>query len=159
MTIFIESSAQRCANKYRSILPIHIFRRLLALLVIVGSMTAVPMQMAKASTALSTSQSVLDHNSSTPMINIRTDRWYVGGTLHRATYGQWSRGTPRDQLATASDWAVKILGEPRVMQIGMDGLKVYAANLVTCVNAAGTRSVMNHPVTELVAACSVLLGM
>ena len=35
--------------------------------------------------------------------------WYSGGTLHKATVLEWSKGTEGDQLATSADFAATIL--------------------------------------------------
>lgn len=63
-------------------------------------------------------------------------QWYEGGTLHRVTVRTWSRSTRRNQLATAADWAVHVLGDPRVREIGMSGVRVHATSLVTCINSS-----------------------
>ncbi|HBM89335.1 MAG TPA: hypothetical protein DD437_12380 [Rhodobiaceae bacterium] len=85
--------------------------------------------------------------------------WYDGGTLHSVTVRTWSRSTPRNQLATAADWAVHVLGDPKVRQIGMSGVRVHATSLVTCINSSIGPEVMSQPVTALASACAILLDM
>lgn len=85
--------------------------------------------------------------------------WYDGGTLHSVTVRTWSRSTPRNQLATASAWVIHLLGEPRVRQIGMSGVRVRANGLVTCINTAIGPEVMSQPVTNLAEACAILMNM
>ena len=86
-----------------------------------------------------------------------SQRWYEGGGLQRATLRQWMRASRRDQLATAAGWTIQTLGRDKVLALGMDGWRAYANSLVTCVNAAAAPAVMGRPVSELAAACSVLL--
>jgi len=85
--------------------------------------------------------------------------WYDGGTLHSVTVRTWSRSTPRNQLATASTWVIHLLGEPRVRQIGMSGVRVRANGLVICINTAIGPEVMSQPVTNLAEACAILMNM
>lgn len=86
-------------------------------------------------------------------------QWYDGGTLHRVTVRTWSRSTRRNQLATAADWAVHVLGDPKVRQIGMSGVRIHANSLVTCINTSIGPEVMSQPVTALASACAILLNM
>lgn len=86
-----------------------------------------------------------------------SQRWYEGGGLQRATLRQWLRASRRDQLATAAGWTIQTLGRDKVLALGMNGWRAYANNFVTCVNAAAAPAVMGRPVSELAAACSVLL--
>jgi len=41
----------------------------------------------------------------------------------------------------------------------MDGLKVYATSIVTCVNNARTPEVMENEVAEFAAVCMIMMGM
>lgn len=90
---------------------------------------------------------------------IDSQSWYEGGTLHNATLRSWQRGSSRNQLATAADWAVHILGRATVYQIGMSGVRLHANNLVICINRAATPAMLDQPVSELAAACAILLEM
>lgn len=88
---------------------------------------------------------------------VSSQRWFEDGTLHRATLRQWLRASRRNQIATAADWSVGILGEPAIHQLGMDGWRAYASSLVICINRAAAAPMMDRSVAELAAACSVLL--
>jgi hypothetical protein len=63
--------------------------------------------------------------------------WWVGGTLHTATWAEWRDGRNSDKLATASDWYVSdrkvLLESPDDMHI----LKGLAAAMADCVSALG----------------------
>lgn len=99
--------------------------------------------------------------SSTPaLIQIANSQdWYEGGTLHAATMREWTRASRANQLATAADWAVGILGGAKARQIGKEGWRVYANGLVTCINTAAVPDMMEQSVSELAAACSILMEM
>jgi hypothetical protein len=85
--------------------------------------------------------------------------WYSGGTMHRATLAEWRTADPEDRLATAADWSVRILGENRVRQVGMAGIRPYAEQLVACVNEVALEEGAAHfSAAEMAAACSTLLG-
>jgi hypothetical protein len=85
--------------------------------------------------------------------------WYTGGTMHRATLGDWRTADPLDRLATAADWSVRILGEDRVRQVGMAGIRPYAEQLVACVDEVALEEGAAHfSAAEIAAACSTLLG-
>jgi hypothetical protein len=85
--------------------------------------------------------------------------WYEGGTLHAATLREWTRASRANQLATAADWAVGILGGAKARQIGKEGWRVYANGLVTCINTAAVPDMMDQSVSELATACSILMEM
>ena len=63
--------------------------------------------------------------------------WYEGGTLHEGTIGEWKRASAHDWLATAADFAYLLLqdqGHDLTSIGGLDGLRPYAEDIVTCVN-------------------------
>jgi len=100
---------------------------------------------------------LLELSTLPPTQTVSSQHWYEGGGLQRATLRQWMRASRRDQLATAAGWTIQTLGRDKVLELGMDGWRTYANNFVTCVNAAAAPAVMGRPVSELAAACSVLL--
>ena len=83
--------------------------------------------------------------------------WYEGGNLHRATAAEWASASASNRLATAGDWSVAILGENRVQQMGMNGLRAYARQLVNCVSEAVSGGPRNQAVSEVAAACGILM--
>jgi hypothetical protein len=83
--------------------------------------------------------------------------WYEGGTLHKATAAEWSSASSGNQLATAADWSATMLGESRVREMGLDGLRSYAQQMVACVNAAISDGPSNQAISEVAAGCGILL--
>lgn len=98
-----------------------------------------------------------DHERPETIQTISAQRWFQGGTLHRSTLREWLRASRRNQIATAADLSVHFLGESTVIQLGMDAWQLYATSLVTCINAAAAPPVMDRPVIETAAACSIML--
>lgn len=156
MTRHTKISANHFSSSSRSRRSI---RALTYLFILLAAAAGITTQPANALPANSTCQWTVGNDRSPSVIEVRVNRWYEGGTLHRATYRQWSRATPRNRLATASDWAAAALGAERVRPIGMDGLKVYATSIVTCVNNARTPEVMENEVAEFAAVCMIMMGM
>jgi hypothetical protein len=85
-------------------------------------------------------------------------KWYEGGTLHKATAAEWSSASPSNQLETAGDWTAIILGETRVRELGLDGLRSHAQQMVACVNTAISDGPSNQAVSEVAAGCSILMN-
>jgi hypothetical protein len=87
--------------------------------------------------------------------------WYAGGTLHKANVAEWSGATPENKLATAADWTVSIIGTRKTQSMGMDQVRVLASSLVECVDVSTKgveQDVATTSVTELAAACAILMG-
>jgi len=84
--------------------------------------------------------------------------WYAGGTLHRANAGQWQTANAANRLATASDWSAHILGEQKVREIGMIGLKDHSQLMSNCVTEATSGGPSSLPVSEIAAACAILMN-
>ena len=55
--------------------------------------------------------------------------WYSGGTLHAARASEWRRATEPNRLATAADWAAKLVGDDLSC---MEALRPYAEALKRC---------------------------
>ena len=92
---------------------------------------------------------------------VADSEWYSGGTLHRATVGEWRNASYRDKLATAADWALAHDGvKNEVTRSGsIQTLKPFAIDLVSCVDGAtGPSGNDGLRVTQLAASCMVLLG-
>jgi hypothetical protein len=83
--------------------------------------------------------------------------WYSGGNLHRSTASQWHGASSANRLATAADWSVRILSENRVRQLGMTGWRTYSQELADCVSAATSGGPQNQAVSEIAAACAILM--
>lgn len=84
------------------------------------------------------------------------EEWYAGGTLHNATLGDWADASRHNRLATAADFAATIL-EERISSIS--DLETPALQMEACITeAARERSTAAIQVSEVGAACAVLLG-
>ena len=84
--------------------------------------------------------------------------WYAGGTLHKANAQQWRRGSDRDRLATAADWATVSLGREKVREWGsMDPLRPYAEALLRCANEAVADPRINVSMSGIAATCWILI--
>lgn len=79
-----------------------------------------------------------------------TVAWYAGGTLHSATVGEWKAADERNRLATSADWAAKAWDS-------VADLERNARSLMACVDEATTAAGDASTVTDLAAACAVLL--
>ena len=66
-----------------------------------------------------------------PTKKVIEKQWYEGGTLHKATAGQWHVATARNQLATAADFVSNVTDVKN-----MDEVLVRATGLVGCISAA-----------------------
>ena len=88
-----------------------------------------------------------------------TNEWYEGGTLHRKTVRDWRMASAKNKLATAADWCAAILKtEEEKRQLGMDGLRLRASQLIICVDTTvQDGSVDSVQVSEIAAGCIVLL--
>ena len=60
--------------------------------------------------------------------------WYVGGTLHDATWEEWTRGTYGNKLATTGDWLLAYMGQDQMAQIFHDGARQLSVQIVSCVD-------------------------
>ena len=88
-----------------------------------------------------------------------TNEWYEGGTLHRKTVRDWRMASAKNKLATAADWCAAILKtEEEQKQLGMEGLRLRASQLIICIDTAvQAESVDSVQVSEIAAGCIVLL--
>lgn len=79
--------------------------------------------------------------------------WYIGGTLHKATLGQWRVATSRNRLATAADFIAASNLNLRASEV-----LPQATALVTCIDRTvlDGRNVDDRPVSEIAAPCLVL---
>lgn len=84
--------------------------------------------------------------------------WYEGGTLHSANIGQWKRASYENKLATCADFIATLWKEDKLKIAinSMDVLKIYAVELVTCVDTAtdGINEINNQTVSSI-----ALMGM
>lgn len=83
--------------------------------------------------------------------------WHSGGTLHRVTASEWHAASSANRLATAADWSVRILPESRIRHLGMRGWRDYSQELADCVSKATSGGSQNQAVSEIAAACAILM--
>ncbi|MEM7723941.1 MAG: hypothetical protein AAF376_16450 [Pseudomonadota bacterium] len=86
-------------------------------------------------------------------------QWFMGGTLHDATAGQWVQASADNRLATAGDWTARLIGSDRAMQLGPDGVRPLAQQLETCITRSAPQSSSNARADEIAAACATAIGM
>lgn len=83
-----------------------------------------------------------------------TQKWYQGGTLHKATLDQWRAASYRNKLATAGDWLSATTWKGHLNSPSdFDRLKVKAAKLVKAVDGSieGV-DIPEQSITEIAAA-------
>ena len=83
-------------------------------------------------------------------------KWYLGGTLHKSTLGQWKRASYRNRLATAADFVVTLMKPEKPSSL--TELKKFAKELEASITAtAGGDSQLDSSSTAGVAAAAWLL--
>jgi hypothetical protein len=87
--------------------------------------------------------------------------WYEGGTLQRATFGEWKKASPANQLATAGDFSASLSMIPDIAALKpaeIAQLKVRAEELRGCVNQHMNDSETpdDKAVAELVVLCAIM---
>ena len=92
--------------------------------------------------------------------NSKSDKWYSGGTLHRATVAQWKGASYENKLATAADWAASS-GEGKELfrkTNDIDSLKPLAIDILFCVEeAVAGDGYENMQIAEIAASCMILM--
>ena len=84
--------------------------------------------------------------------------WYEGGTLHKATVGQWHRATYANRLATCADWVVA--ANRAEAERDFSTVKPKAIELEKAIMEAtkGIPEIQDHQVAEYAAMCIILMG-
>ena len=90
-----------------------------------------------------------------PIPRTSTRTWYDGATLHKATVGQWKRGTADNRLATASDFSAAML---KGKFESMAELLVEAHSLNECIMEVAKVLKDSDAVADIAAMCAVTLG-
>lgn len=80
-------------------------------------------------------------------------KWYEGGDLHRASIGQWRAATYENRLATSADMVANIKQFSSI-----EAMKSAAEELEQCVSKAAEGAQAEQRVSEVAAACAILLG-
>lgn len=58
------------------------------------------------------------------------ENWYIGGTLHDATFEQWVEAEQADKLATCADWLTEASWEEYLITEGAYNQMFYSASLL-----------------------------
>lgn len=95
---------------------------------------------------------------STPAPTPTATEWYSGGTLHKATVGEWHQATYANRLATCADWVVA--ANRAEAERDFSTVKPKAIELEKCITEAtkDISEIQHHQVTEYAATCLILLG-
>ena len=86
------------------------------------------------------------------------ESWFTGGTLHRATVGEWKSATHQNKLATAADWLVATRWKGHMNSLAdADRIKPKAEALVNAVDGAvNAEGIDTMKVNEVAAAIITL---
>lgn len=87
--------------------------------------------------------------------------WYEGGTLQKASVGEWLKATPENQLATSGDFIASLSAVSDISKVKASeeqDIKKRAVDLQQCINDTITESGAVHEkaVAELVVLCTIL---
>ena len=94
-----------------------------------------------------------------PLASPVESHWYDGGTLHKKTMKDWRSANYANRLATAADVVTAISKSRGISFASMDDVKEQAVALEREISAAGEGSYAdNQPVSQVAAACLVLMG-
>ncbi len=96
------------------------------------------------------------NNSNKPEANQTTiEKWYEGGTLHKAKISEWKSATSKNKLATCADFMATVDNS-----VSMDVLKRRAQALVTCIDKStkGLENTNNESVSSIASLCITTMG-
>ncbi len=96
----------------------------------------------------------------TPMHLLAAGQWYQGGNLHKSTPNEWKSASFSNKLATSADWA---LTRPAIVKAvrksgDIDNAKIYANQLLTCIDKALDGVNIGGNTSEIAASCMILMG-
>lgn len=86
---------------------------------------------------------------------VQAKEWYEGGTLHRATVGQYLQGPPDNVLATTADWVSATVAEAEIARLNMGIIKQASAAVALCVIQAtdGIEAMYGQKASEIAVLC------
>lgn len=88
----------------------------------------------------------------TPSSSTSANKWYVGGTLHRAQMREWSRASYSNRLATCADFVTGQLQREGKTITSVDELRPLAEKLELNISAANEGGAAdNQDVSEIAA--------
>ena len=84
--------------------------------------------------------------------------WYIGGTLAKATLGQWASASGANRLASAAD-AVTFLNQRQGKRIHPRDTRLQSAQLVICIGEVAVDPALRPmKVSDVTYACMVAMG-
>ena len=84
--------------------------------------------------------------------------WYEGGTLAKASLGQWNSATNANRMATGADF-FQMIAENQGLRVHPRDSKPLVIQLVACMNEAIRYDISpNTRTAEAAAACAIALG-
>lgn len=91
------------------------------------------------------------YNNSTTTV----DKWYIGGTLHKAKISEWKNATEKNKLATCGNFMATVDNT-----VSMTELKKRATELKNCIDEAtrGLENVNDWEVSGIAASCIIIMG-
>lgn len=83
------------------------------------------------------------------------EKWYEGGTLHKAKIAEWKTATDKNKLATCGDFMATVDNS-----VSMDVLKKRAEDLKQCVDEAtrGLDNTNSEAVSTIASLCIKQIG-
>ena len=91
----------------------------------------------------------------TTRTQIKVEKWYQGGSLHKAKIVGWKNASEKNKLATCGDFMATVDNT-----VSMTELKVRAENLKICIDEA-TRdldNMNNESISSIASMCIVTMG-
>jgi len=93
---------------------------------------------------------------------VYAEKWYVGGSLHQGTAGEWHKASYKNRLATSGDFITATTPEHlknKLFQNDMAGIKSRAIALEKCISSAtNDPKLYSMRISEIAASCLILLG-
>ena len=83
--------------------------------------------------------------------------WYTGGTLHKADGHAWVKASEKNRLATASDFAVIVIGQNKVAREldSFDDFRPYAGEMKACIDGMYNSAEERRPVMRAKSTASI----
>jgi|GEM_PF-1678946 len=94
-------------------------------------------------------------SNSNTQTQVKVEKWYEGGSLHKAKMSEWKSASNKNKLATCGDFMATVDNT-----VSMDELKVRAENLKTCIDEStkGLDNMNNESVTSIASLCIKTMG-
>ena len=96
-----------------------------------------------------------DSSNSNTQTQVKVEKWYEGGSLHKAKMSEWKSASNKKKLATCGDFMATVDNT-----VSMDELKVRAEKLKICIDEAtkGLDNMNSESVTSIASLCITTMG-